>query len=42
MKTLLIGWAALVAFGAQAVEWKNVDADHYLGGRKASEGYLQG
>ena len=39
---LLIGWAALVAFGAQAVEWKNVDADHYLGGRKASEGYLQG
>lgn len=42
MKTLLIGWAALVALGAQAVEWKNVDADHYLGGRKASEGYLQG
>lgn len=42
MKTLLIGWAALVAFGAQAVEWKNVDADHYLGGRKASAGYLQG
>ena len=42
MKTLLIGWAALVTLGAQAVEWRNVDADHYLGGRKASEGYLQG
>ena len=27
---------------AQAVEWKNVDAEHYLGGRKASAGYLQG
>ena len=26
----------------QAVEWKNVDAEHYLGGRKASVGYLQG
>ena len=42
MKTLLIGLTALVAFGAQAVEWKNVDAEHYLGGRKASAGYLQG
>ena len=27
---------------AQAVEWKNIDADHHLGGRKASAGYLQG
>jgi len=27
---------------ATAVEWKNVDADHYRGGRKASAGYLQG
>ena len=26
----------------QAVEWRNVDAEHYLGGRKASAGYLQG
>ena len=26
----------------RAVEWKNVDAEHYLGGRKASAGYLQG
>ena len=39
---LLIGLTALVAFGAQAVEWKNIDADHHLGGRKASAGYLQG
>ena len=38
----LIGLAAFVALGAQAVEWKNVDADHHLGGRKASAGYLQG
>ena len=42
MKTFLIGLAAFVALGAQAVEWKNVDADHHLGGRKASAGYLQG
>lgn len=27
---------------ACAVEWKNVDADHYRGGRRASVGYLQG
>lgn len=31
-----------VAAVAQAVEWKNIDAGHYLGGRKASAGYLQG
>ena len=24
------------------VAWRNVDSDHYLAGRKASEGYLQG
>ena len=42
MKTLLIGLTAFVALGAQAVEWKNIDADHHLGGRKASAGYLQG
>jgi len=29
-----------VAVGA--VEWKCLDSEHYLGGRKASEGYLQG
>ena len=42
MKLLL---ACLVVFAAacvQAVEWANVDAAHYLGGRKASAGYLQG
>lgn len=27
---------------AQAVEWRNVDSGHYLGGRRCSEGYLQG
>lgn len=42
MKTLLIGLVAFAAVGAQAVEWKNIDADHHLGGRKASAGYLQG
>ena len=25
-----------------AVAWRNLDAEHYLGGRKASVGYLQG
>ena len=24
------------------VEWRNIDQEHYLAGRKASEGYLQG
>ena len=42
MKTLFFAGVAAAASLAQAVEWKNVDADHYLGGRKASEGYLQG
>ena len=32
----------LAALAASGVEWKNVDAEHYLGGRKASAGYLQG
>ena len=32
----------MAALLVQAVEWKNVDAEHYLGGRKASVGYLQG
>lgn len=30
------------AVAATAAEWKNIDAEHYLGGRKASAGYLQG
>ena len=43
MKSIL---ACLVLFFAvacaHAVEWSNVDAAHYVGGRKASSGYLQG
>lgn len=31
-----------LASGVGAVEWRNIDDEHYLGGRKASEGYLQG
>ena len=42
MKTLVFAGIATAALLVQAVEWKNVDADHYLGGRKASAGYLQG
>lgn len=34
----LVGAASLHA----AVSWRNVDSDHYLAGRKCSEGYLQG
>jgi thiol-disulfide isomerase/thioredoxin len=34
----LAGAASLHA----GVAWRNVDAEHYLAGRKASEGYLQG
>ena len=42
-KRLLLSFGAVCLAGAlQAVEWKNVDADHYRGGRKASSGYLQG
>lgn len=43
MKREMCALAVVAAvFAAQAVEWKNVDAEHHLGGRKASEGYLQG
>lgn len=42
MKTALFIWIVVIASLAQAVEWKNVDSDHHLGGRKASAGYLQG
>ena len=34
----LVGAASLNA----GVAWRNVDSDHYIAGRKASEGYLQG
>ena len=44
MKANLVLAAALAALAGavDAVEWKNVDEDHYLGGRRASEGYLRG
>ena len=42
MKTLIFLAAASLALAGSAAEWKNVDAAHYLGGRKASAGYLQG
>ena len=32
---------SLVIATAEAAEWRNVDAEHYLAGRKASSGYLQ-
>ena len=40
-KPLLVA-LALLATSASAVEWRNVDEAHHVGGRKASEGYLQG
>ena len=42
MKSILACLVVFAAACAQAVEWANVDAAHYLGGRKASAGYLQG
>ena len=44
MKTILVLGVAIVASvaGAAGVGWKNVGAENQLGGRKASEGYLQG
>ena len=39
---MLFAWILVAASLVQAVEWKNVDAEHWLGGRKASSGYLQG
>ena len=38
-------FAAVVLFAASvsaSVAWKNVDEDHYVAGRRCSEGYLQG
>ena len=34
--------AALVATTALAVDWRNLDEEHHLGGRKTSKGYLRG
>ena len=42
MKTQFLMAVVLAGSSVLAAEWKNVDAEHYLGGRKASAGYLQG
>ena len=44
MKTILVLGVAIFASaaGAAGVGWKNIEAANQLGGRKASEGYLQG
>lgn len=42
ISNVLVGMTVMAAVTASAAEWKNVDAEHYLGGRKASAGYLQG
>ena len=42
MKRFLFSLCAAGALTASAVEWKNLDEDHRLGGRKTSAGYLQG
>lgn len=35
-------FAALAAATALAVDWRNLDEEHHLGGRKTSKGYLRG
>ena len=42
MKKTVVLFCLILAGGLQAVEWKNIDEAHHLGGRVASEGYLQG
>jgi len=42
MRSAVVFLLLLVSGAAGAVEWKGLDAAHHLGGRKASEGYLQG
>jgi len=42
MKYVMLALFLSVAGLAGAVEWKCLDAEHHLGGRKASEGYLRG
>ena len=41
-KSLLFAFALLTVSLHAAVQWRNVDPEHHLAGRKASEGYLQG
>lgn len=35
-------FSVLVAVSALAVDWRNLDEEHHLAGRKTSEGYLRG
>lgn len=46
MKTILraslLLAAAVLSFSAGAVDWRNLDEEHHLAGRKASTGYLRG
>ena len=42
MRNLVFAVCACCLGVVQAVEWRNLDEDHHLGGRVASEGYLQG
>ena len=39
---VILAAVAAVAFEVGAVGWRNLDADHHICGRKASEGYLKG
>ncbi|MBO7683188.1 MAG: TlpA family protein disulfide reductase [Kiritimatiellae bacterium] len=41
-RTVFAAALACAAALEAAVGWRNVDAEHYIAGRKASEGYLQG
>ena len=41
MSVLAVALAGAMSLYAE-VGWRNLDAEHYLAGRKASEGYLQG
>jgi len=42
MRNAVLLFCVFLFSAAVAAEWKNLDAEHYLGGRKASSGYLQG
>ena len=42
MKSVVLVLLSFVLLSAGAVEWRNVDEEHRLAGRRASAGYLQG
>ena len=42
MKKLLCLLSAFALFTSPAAEWRNLDAEHHLGGRRTSAGYLKG